>query len=304
MTELHQTVSWTEKYRPQSFEDLVMSDDKKKVIQSNVDGKLRSMIFYSSRPGTGKTSTAKVIANYLDCDLLAINSSDERGIDVIRDKIKSFAKSMASNGKKKLVFLDEADGLTKIAQDSLRNLMETYEGNCFFIFTCNDVSKIIEPIYSRCKGNVIAFENPPKSKVKERLEFICKEEDVDTSGINVDLLVDIHYPDMRGAIHDLETFKDTGVASASGNEAFVKFFDLIVKKDFQSIYSEVYSGTLNILAFNKWLFHFLFENVDKYDQFVLAEITLKLADTEKYHAIGCNLEVIFISNILEISRSI
>ena len=131
-----QNAIYTEKYRPSSFDELI--GDHKDIIQKYLDKPMEmpSFIFYSNSPGTGKTSMAKVIVKALKCDSEVINSSDERGIDVIREKVSLFARSMSSNDKtKKCVFMDEADGMLKAAQDSLRNLMETYASNCFFIFS-------------------------------------------------------------------------------------------------------------------------------------------------------------------------
>ena len=150
MTPLHRQI-WTEAYRPQVFNDVII--DKKSLIENYLKepNTIPSFLFSSAKPGTGKTTTAKIIAKTLKCDILSLNSSDERGIDTVRDKIKAFAESMSSlEGMKRCVFMDEADRSTSTAQDALKNIIETYSDNCFFIFTCNDISKITEPIRSRC----------------------------------------------------------------------------------------------------------------------------------------------------------
>ena len=118
------------------------------------------------------------------------------------------------------------------------------------------------------------------------------------------MLINVHYPDMRGMVHDLETFKETGVASINGNEEYLKLLGLIEQKSFGAIYDIMYSGIINLMSFNKWLFHYIFKNRDRYSEFILVEIMQLLADNEKNHAIGTNLEIVFISNLMEIGRLI
>ncbi|GAG64276.1 unnamed protein product, partial [marine sediment metagenome] len=163
LTPLHNAI-FTEKFRPQVFDEVII--DKKTLITNylKTPNTIPSFLFTSARPGTGKTTTAKIIAKTLKCDILSLNASDERGIEMIREKIKTFAESMSSlDGMKRCVFCDEADRLTSIAQDALKNIIETYSDNCFFIFTCNDISKITEPIRSRCV--LVNFDKPGKVEI-------------------------------------------------------------------------------------------------------------------------------------------
>jgi replication factor C small subunit len=113
---------------------------------------------FIGKPGTGKTTTAKIILNETQAEYLMLNASDERGIQTIRDKVKGFAMTRSGNGNFKIVFLDEMDALTTDAQTSLRNLMETYHSNCRFIGTANYENKIIDPLKSRftiCKFEAV-----------------------------------------------------------------------------------------------------------------------------------------------------
>ena len=125
-------VSWIIKHRPISVVDVV--GDEAKHIQKCIDqDNLPHLLFESRTPGTGKTTLAKAIINDMNADYIELNSSMDRGIDAIREKIVQFVQTMSSNpGVKKIVFMDEFDGMTKIAQDSMRNLMETYASNCVF----------------------------------------------------------------------------------------------------------------------------------------------------------------------------
>ncbi len=288
-----------EKYRPQQFEDLILAHKGKLLSYLENPKVMPSFIFYSSQPGTGKTSTAKLISSTLNCDTLSINASDERGIDTIREKISIFARSMSSNpDSKRCIHLDEADGLTKPSQESMRNLMEEYSENCFFVLTVNDLSKIIEPLQSRCQ--VISFEHPNKADIIARLEYIAVEEGLD---LDLEQLVELHYPDMRKMINALQDMKITGSSfEASNNVRFSEFLDFIYKKDVNAVYECVYAGDFDMPAFNNWYFHKLFAGYSNSNQEKTRQIALRLADNERCWALQCNKEIIFLSNVMEIMK--
>ena len=301
MTELQQLI-WTEKYRPSKFDDLILQD-KEMLIKYLANPKtIPSFIFYSSSPGTGKTSTAKIIIDYLQCDALMLNASDERGIDIVRDKIKQFAYSLSSDlNVKRCVFMDEADALTKQAADSLRNTMEEYADNVFFIFTANDISKIIPPIVSRCQ--IINFERPNKKDIADRLTEICELEKVSIDGAELDNIVQQYYPDVRRMVNRLQLLKvDNKVSIEDDKKVFADFLVLMQKKDIKAIYSQVYSGTFDIMGFNRWYFRYLFDNYNVAQHEKIRHIAFRLADTERAWNMGANLEVLFLANLLEVCK--
>ena len=121
---------WTEKYRPKEFNEVI---GQNLTELENLLSNLPNLLLVSKSPGTGKTSLAKIVIRKLNSDYLILNASDERGIETVRNKIKTFALTMSTNNQIKIVFLDEADYLTKEAQTALRNTMETYTKNCRFI---------------------------------------------------------------------------------------------------------------------------------------------------------------------------
>ncbi|MBI3052130.1 replication factor C small subunit [Candidatus Woesearchaeota archaeon] len=147
---------WTEKYRPADFSQVVGQEETVRRIKSFVEQKNLPHIMFSGPAGTGKTTLAMLIARKLFGEgwrqnFLDLNASDERGIDVIRNKVKDFARTKAiGNVPFKIIYLDESDSLTKEAQQALRRTMENYAGTCRFILSNNYSSKIIEPIQSRC----------------------------------------------------------------------------------------------------------------------------------------------------------
>lgn len=171
---------WMEKYRPEGVDDVVGNDKIIKGVKSQVEsGNILNMIF-NGPAGVGKTATAIAIAKEIYGDewkenTMELNASNERGIDVVREKIKDFAKSTTMFDKEyKIIFLDEADALTSDAQAALRTTMERYTDNCRFILSCNYASKIIEPIQSRCLR--FNFSKVGNEKVAKRVKEIVEGE--------------------------------------------------------------------------------------------------------------------------------
>jgi len=192
---------WVEKYRPQSLEEYVGNEMiKNKISDYLSQGSIQKLLLHGVA-GTGKTTLAKLIANNLNCDLLYINASDERGIDTIREKIIPFASSMGFGGIK-IVILDEADYITPQAQATLRNTMESFSGNTRFILTCNYLERIISPLQSRCQ--TLEIKPPSKQDVAWRCVDICKEEKVDIDNIALKTIVNAYYPDIRKTINTIQ----------------------------------------------------------------------------------------------------
>ncbi|MEK6968964.1 MAG: replication factor C small subunit, partial [Nanoarchaeota archaeon] len=171
---------WTEKYRPSTFEEVKGQKEIVEKVKAFVKSKNMPHLLFSGPAGIGKTTLSLVIAKELFKEgwrqnTLELNASDERGIDVIRVKVKDFARTKAiGDAPFKLIYLDESDALTREAQQALRRTMENYTKTCRFILSCNYSSKIIDPIQSRCA--VFRFKPLTKEEITEVIIRITKEE--------------------------------------------------------------------------------------------------------------------------------
>ncbi len=158
---------WVEKYRPRNLESMALDPEHRVLLEEFLAWREIPHLIMAGPPGCGKTTTAKILTNALDCQVLALNASKDRGIDIVRERVGIFARARMG-ARWKIVFLDEADGMTPDAQNSLRSLMEDFHHQTRFILTANNLMKIISPIQSRC--TVLAFGGVP---MKERLTVLA-----------------------------------------------------------------------------------------------------------------------------------
>lgn len=204
-----QSVIWTEKYRPKTFADVRGHKEITQKLQAFVSQKNLPHLLLSGPAGVGKSTLALVIAramfgeNYRD-NFLELNSSDERGIDVVRVKVKDFARTKAIGDVPfKIIFLDECDALTKEAQQALRRTMENYTSTCRFILAANYSSKIIDPIQSRCA--VFRFKPLAKEDVIQAINHIAKEEKITIDEQAKEALAHIADGDLRRVANLLQS---------------------------------------------------------------------------------------------------
>lgn len=196
---------WTEKYRPSTYEDVVGQDEIVKRVQ-NLSASLNiPHMMFAGPAGIGKSTLAIIVAKQLFKDYwrenyLELNASDARGIDVVRQEVKNFARTKSLGTVPfKIIFLDEADALTKEAQQALRRTMENYTTTCRFILSCNYSSKIIDPIQSRCV--VFRFKLLEKKAIEKVLEKIAEKEKLTIDPKSMEALYEGSEGDCRRAIN-------------------------------------------------------------------------------------------------------
>jgi len=204
-----QSMIWTEKYRPRSFDQVKGQQNIVSKLQAFVAQRNLPHLLFAGPAGVGKSTLALVIArtffgeNWRD-NFLELNASDERGIDVVRVKVKDFARTKALGDVPfKLIFLDECDALTKDAQQALRRTMENFTGTCRFILACNYSSKIIDPIQSRCA--VFRFRPLSDDDVQDLADRIIAEEGLSVESGAKEALVSVANGDSRRVTNILQS---------------------------------------------------------------------------------------------------
>ena len=203
---------WIEKYRPTSINELLLDDCTMNKVRTINKEKSLPNIIITGVPGIGKTTTILCLAKsllgpHVSNFVLELNASDERGIKAVNDSIIHFCrKKMQINESKyaqhKIVLLDEADNMTKKAQQLINNLMEKYRKTTRFAFTCNNSSDIIESIQSRCI--ILRYKRLDNKKVHERIKYICDNEKIKYTDKGLSSIILTSEGDMRQAINNLQ----------------------------------------------------------------------------------------------------
>jgi replication factor C small subunit len=256
---------WVEKYRPKELLEVIMDAPPRQIFENYLKiGSFPHLLLYG-RAGTGKTTIARIISSKLNCDLLEKNASDERGIETIRVDISNFVKAKTLRDFR-VVLLEEADGLTPGAQQTLRNLMEKYHKNARFILTANYANKIIDPIRSRCTQ--IEFSRLPKDQMKARLKDILQKEGIKTTDkldVELEEILRFCFFDMRKAINLLQKCSQTGTfLLEKATEDYSKIEELIRTKNISELKNFLATNDVDYLK----LYRYLFEKLDRPQQLV------------------------------------
>ncbi|MBS3149573.1 replication factor C small subunit [Candidatus Woesearchaeota archaeon] len=278
-----------EKYRPKNFEEFVGQDIIVNRIKSFVENKNLPHLIFAGSPGVGKTTLALIIArdmfkeNWRE-NFLELNGSDDRGINVVRETIKDFARTKPfSDVPYKIILLDESDALTREAQHALRRTMENYSNTCRFILSCNYSSKLIDPIISRCA--IFRFKPLNKEDVFTILKKIAKTEGLKIEEKALELIFSASKGDVRKAENILQS---SSSISKNINENLVKeIVKEVNPEDIKNILEIAISGDF-IKARNKLLEFMLKEGLSGIDiiKSIQSEIlNLNLEDKKKMQLI-------------------
>lgn len=300
---------WCEKYRPEKIDDVILPKSLKSVFSDMVkNDELQNMIF-TGTAGLGKTTVAIALCKEMNCEYLKINGSEEGNIDTLRNKLKRFASTSSLMGNKKVIILDEADGLNANSfQPALRAFIEEFSSNCRFILTCNSKNKIIAPLHSRC--SVYEFNVTGKEKevlavaFLKRLEYILKEEDVKYSKNTLVQVIMRHFPDWRRVINECQRFSGSGelspaaITSSGTDDQFNNLFNHIKAKDFTKMRKWVVSNIdLDTPTMLRGIYNRMDEYIDKSSQpqliLIIADYMYKssfVADNE-INAVACFTEI-------------
>ena len=292
---------WVERYRPQDLSTYVGNEHlKNKVERFLDDGNIPHLLLYG-RAGGGKTTLAKIIVNNTECDYLYINASDERNIDLVRDKLKTFASSVGFKPMK-VVILDEADYLNvNSAQPALRNLMETFSAHCRFILTCNYVEKIIDPIQSRCQTYKIV--PPSKKEVAVHAKTILEKENISFDLDDLALVVTAGYPDLRKVINELQRMSINGKLTVDKdgmihNEFKLQFLDAIRNGESIGTIRKMVADS-NFTEYTE-LYRLLYDEVESFGVDKMPEIIADISKGSYQDVLVVDKEINFIATVSNI----
>ncbi len=240
---------WEEKYRPETIDECIVPPELHKTLKSIVSNENFPSVIFHGQSGVGKTTAALAIVKELGLDYIIINGSLNGNIDTLRTEIKDFASTLSFNNKRKIVIIDEADGLNiNSTQPALRNFIDEYKDNCGFIFTCNNFKRITPHLHSRCF--VVDFKVQPNQKSKLAAKLFDKALKIlDIEGVKYEKeivanVVKRYFPDFRKILNELQGYSrqngqiDTGILT-SGQIDIQATVDVIKNKDFNKIRSFV-----------------------------------------------------------------
>lgn len=300
--------SWVEKYRPVNLDEVSAQTNVVKSLKASLQTKNIPHLIFFGPSGCGKTSTILALSkelfgmeNYSD-RIIELNASDERGINVIREKIKTYAKQSVKNIKNappwKIIILDEADTMTSDSQFALRRIIEQYSKITRFCIICNYHNKIIDPLISRC--SLFRFKPIESDEIVKKLQYICGKEGLKCSDKLLKKIVGICRGDLRKAINLLQKcynlfgykVNEELLDEISGiipNSKFNKLMEHIIKKDtdlvdkmINELFLEGYSMVNQVIAFHNYVVESGLTSEQK------SNILCKLADIDQNLIKGCD----------------
>jgi replication factor C small subunit len=298
---------WVFKYSPKKLEDVLGDPNMLAKFKEFIDKKDLQHLLFCGRPGTGKSTCAKLLAKEITSDgnILYINASEEKGIDTLRNKVADFC-SMSAFGKLRVVIFDEFDGMSWQSMEAMRNTMEEYITNSRFILTCNYERKIIEPIKSRCQmWTFTADEKKQKVAIIRRCIEILIKENVSGPDVKKDVvrLVNKFYPDIRRTINALQKLTVNKVFTFSDelatNEYEEKLLSYLREMNIKAIREEI----LGNVDYND-MYRILFYKAGDIHVEKKLQIMTIIGDATRWHSIVLDPEINFVTCLLKICEEI
>lgn len=302
---------WVEKWAPESVDDLILTKSVKEFFTNVVsEGQLNQNLILQGSQGCGKTQTIKTLCKITKQDVLFLNGSSEgRYLDTIRNQVINFGTTVSMfNDKKKVVFFDEFDGTTNDVMLCLRGVIEQLHNNVCFIFTCNNLNKIIEPIQSRCV--VLKYTPIPKNEKPElmvsifnRMSHILDEENIEYDKKVVAELIKNYFPDTRQLLNTLQRYStggkiDTGILASFSDISINELINNLKSKNFQEVRKWIVSNLDNdISTIIRSVYNALYECLDGPS---IAAAVLIMAKYQYQAAFVCDQEINLLACLTEI----
>ena len=294
---------WVEKYRPTTLDTYIGNEHLKSKVEVYLEsGDLPHLLLFG-KAGTGKTTLAKLLVKNINCDYLYINASDERKLEMVRDKVKNFASTIGFSDLK-VIILDEADYITPASQAALRNLMETFSKHCRFILTCNYVERIIDPIQSRCQSFQII--PPDRKQVAVHMSNILQSENVTSDNKDIVTLVNGGYPDIRRVINSAQRQVVNGKlvideAMITQNDYKLSLLEILKTQDKKNSFKNIRQliADSKVTDFSD-LFRLMFDTIDDWGKGHVAECILLLSQYQQSDAVVVDKEINIMAMFTEI----
>lgn len=273
---------WVEKYRPKNFDEVIGQEDIKNKLKEFIKEEEIPNLLFFGRAGVGKTSAVKILLENLDCESLIVNASDERGIDVMRERITDFA-SRKSFYSWKIIVLEEADNITGEAAKAFKMILEQYYKTTRFILTTNHIDRMYEPILSRLQK----FEFKPQSidAVVEKCKEILKLEEVEHVDKDLLSVVKASFPDMRAIIGYMQRYTiDKKLTLTKESMLQERYRDLIVallKSPSQESLTKMRALLTKLYSIDYLeIYRYLFDFVEEYarDTKYIADILIEISE--------------------------